>query len=70
MPENEEAYSIFQRVRSQLIFSFGGPVDLDHVAIHKAMELYNVEYQQECFDKVTELGRWWLNKISDRKGDK
>ena len=48
---------------------FSGPVDINHSAIHEAMRLYGIEDQKKCFEKVLTLGRWWLNKISERKGD-
>ena len=35
----------------------GGPVSINQMAIHAAMELYNVEFRQDCFDKVLMLYR-------------
>ena len=69
MPENADAYGIFRTVRYQFIMGFSGPVDINHSAIHEAMRLYGIEDKKKCFEKVLTLGRWWLNKISERKGD-
>ena len=69
MPENEDAIRIFNLVRYQLVMASGGAVDLLHEAIHRAMELYQVRNRRECFEKVLTLGRWWIPKVNEKKGD-
>ena len=32
--------------------SQAGPVDIDHNALHKAMELYEVKDKRDCFERV------------------
>jgi hypothetical protein len=66
MPENEEAVRIFHMVRNQLIMGSGGPVAVNHLAVHAAMELYRIERPRECFAKVNRLAVWWLNKITEK----
>ena len=59
---------IFERCRYQLIMSMGGPVDIAHEPIHRAMDLYGVNKKKECFEKVLTIGRWWLKKLNEKKG--
>ena len=46
-----------------------GPVDVNHQAIHEAMRLYKIKKRRECFEKVTILARWWINKISEKNSE-
>jgi hypothetical protein len=57
LPENEEAFFIYNVVRNQAIFAGmdGIPVDLDYKAVKIVMDLYGVENQRECFEKVTKV---------------
>jgi hypothetical protein len=67
--ENTDALKTFFLIRYQLIMnSMGGAVDIQHEAIHKAMELYRIENRQQCFEKVLSLSRWWLERVN-RRGD-
>jgi hypothetical protein len=61
--ENIDALRIFYMVQYQLIMGFNGPVDVNHVAIHEAIRLYEIQRPQECFDKVLKLTRWWVDRI-------
>lgn len=40
----------------------GGPVALNQLAIYPAMEMYNVEFKADCFEKVVAVGRKVLAK--------
>jgi hypothetical protein len=54
MPENEIPALIFFKCKNQHIMGFNGPVDLDHQAIFKWMEIYNVpkEKHEETFEII------------------
>lgn len=43
---------------------FDGPIDINHLAIHSAMDLYQVRNRQRCFEKVVKL--WWV--LREREG--
>jgi len=62
MPRNVDALRIFMVVRDQLIISVNGPVSLNHVAIHEAMNLYKVKNKRRCFEKILHLGNWWIQR--------
>lgn len=62
MPENLDAWKIYMIVSGQLIMGPGGPVDLDHNAIHHAMNLYGIENKRDCFERVMTLGRHLIAK--------
>jgi hypothetical protein len=34
---------------------WNGPVAINHLAVHAAMELYEVEDKKDCFEKVLKL---------------
>jgi hypothetical protein len=40
----------------------GGPVALNQMAIHAAMDLYDIENKQDCFEKVLRLGRHFVKE--------
>ena len=68
MPENAEAIGIFQIVRRQLLVSgMGQPIDINHIAIHEAMRLYDVEDKKTCFNKVIKLGSWLIAKLNKKE---
>jgi len=68
LPENEDAEKIFMVVRDQYIMSgMGGPVAINQVAIHEAMELYNIEFKQDTFEKVVMVGRQFLQYYNEKK---
>lgn len=65
MPENEDAERIYFVVQDQVIVGMGGPVALNQLAIHQAMELYDIEFRADCFDKVVAVGRHMIKKQHD-----
>lgn len=69
MPENADAFRIFFLVQHQLILSMGGVVDINHLAIHAAMDLYQIQNKQKCFEKVLKICRWWVSKMNEKKDD-
>ena len=66
LPENEEALKIFRIVRNQLIVGPASVIDINHLAIHAAMDLYKVKNRKQCFEKVLHLANWWLEKIKEK----
>ena len=64
---NEEALGIFFLVRNQLIMGSGGPVDLNHLAVYSAMDLYQVKNRIECFEKVLKLASFWIGEVLAKK---
>ncbi len=70
MPENEDAERIYFTVQDQYIMGMGGPVALRQDAIFAAMELYEVEFKQDCFEKVVKLGRHFIEKIAREQEQK
>ena len=66
IPENVQAISLFRRVQYQLIMGMGGPVDVSHEAMHRAMDLYDIEDRKRCFTKMLALSRWWIGKITKK----
>ena len=70
-PENEDAEKIFLAVRDQYIMSgMGGPIAINQVAIHQAMDLYEIEFKQDCFEKVVNVGRKFLNDYNEKQKEK
>jgi hypothetical protein len=57
LPENIDAGKIFLICRRQVIAA--GPrgkiVDINHQAIKCSMDIYGIENQRECFEKVVSL---------------
>ena len=43
----------------------GGPVAVNQMAIHAAMDTYGVEFREDCFDKVVKLYRYFIKKAHD-----
>ncbi len=66
LEENAEAIYIFFLVRNQLIMGYSGPVDINHLAIHSAMNLYEIKEKKDCFEKILFMGSYWLNKIREK----
>lgn len=52
MPQNREAGKIYLMTRNQIIVGFDKVIDLNHLAVHAAMDLYEVKNKKECFEKV------------------
>ena len=65
-PANMDALRIFNIVKSQFIMGMGGPVDINHLAVHEAMSLYGIENRQQCFMKVLQLARWRISNINSK----
>jgi hypothetical protein len=66
--ENEDAVRIFFMTQSQFIMGPNGPVDINHLAVHAAMELYEIKNRRDCFKKVIRLARWSIDRINSRDG--
>jgi len=49
-------------VQDQYIVGMGGAVAINQLAIHAAMELYEIEDKKTCFEKVVMLTREILKK--------
>ena len=64
--ENVDAIRIFFMIQDQYIMSEGGPVAINHMAIHEAMRLLRVKNRLKCFGKVCKLTHWWLEQIRDK----
>ena len=41
-----------------------GPIAIDQNAIHNAMELYEIENRQQCFEKVLILSKHFISKMN------
>ena len=70
MPENIEAWRIYSVISGQLIMGASGPMDINQNALHKAMELYEVENKRDCFERVCTLARHMLKLHWDKRKDK
>lgn len=58
MPGNEDAEKIYMVVQDQMILGgMGGPVAINHQAIHAALDLYDVVDKKTCFEKVVMVYR-------------
>ena len=65
LEENQDASVIFSLVRNQMILGPNGPIDLNHLAIHADMELYQIKNRRQCFEKVIRL--WWdLRRVENK----
>jgi len=50
---NADAIQIYQICSGQLIMApMGGPIDINILAVKTAMDLYEIEDQKECLEKV------------------
>lgn len=52
-------------VQDQFLMSMNGPVALNQMAIHSAMELIGVDFPEDCFQKVVNLGRHFISKMRE-----
>ena len=66
-PENIDAEQIYMAVQDQYIMGPAGPVGISQEAIHKAMDLYGIEFRVDCFEKVVNLTRHLINKMYDER---
>lgn len=63
MDENKDAARVYLLCRDQAIMApMGGPVALNHMAVHEAMRLYEVEDRRGCFEKVLKVFQHFLEK--------
>ena len=46
---------------------FNGPVDINQLAVHEIIKLYDIQKPKECFEKVMKLSRWWIDKIRPKE---
>ena len=67
--ENIDALVVFFKVQRQFIVGAAGPIDINHLAIHAAMELYGIKDRRECFEKVLTLAAWWMKRISEERNE-
>ena len=65
-PKNIDALKIFNIVRNQFIMGTGGPIDINQIAIHSAMELYGIKNRQKCFIKVLQLAQQRISDINKK----
>lgn len=65
MEENVDAVHIFLICRNQLIVSMTGPVDINQLAVHEAMRLYEIEDRALCFEKVIALAGHFIEKYKE-----
>ena len=63
--ENKEAINIFFMVRDQYIMTEGGPIAINHLAIHEAMRLLEIQDKLKCFTKVCRLANWWIDLVRE-----
>jgi hypothetical protein len=63
--DNKEALKIFFMVRDQYIMTEGGPVAINHLAIHEAMRLLKIKDKLKCFNKVCKLANWWIDLVRE-----
>jgi len=70
MPENEEAWRVFNINRYQLIIAGmdGVIVDVNHIPIYSLMKVLGVPDELKCLEKVLALNSWWVKKLN-KKGD-
>lgn len=44
-----------------------GPIDINHQAIHEAMDLYEIRNKQQCFEKVLIMSNYWLDRLRKKE---
>lgn len=60
--ENEDALMIYPIVADQYIVGMSGVIAINHEAVHRAMDLYEIEDKRTCFEKVLKLSRYFIAK--------
>jgi hypothetical protein len=65
LPENADAMEVYSLVQDQFIVGTGGPIALNQMTVHSAMELLAIEFREDCFRKVIGLGRHFIQKMKD-----
>jgi len=57
---------IYNLCQDQFIMGFNGPVAINHEAVHRAMDLYEVAEKRDCFEKVLLLARHFIAEMRDK----
>jgi hypothetical protein len=73
LEENEDAEKIYFVVQDQYIMGFNGAVGINQMAIHAAMDLYEVEDRLKCFEGVVSASRHFISKqqeLNDLKANR
>jgi len=65
--DNIDALRIYDLVKYQYIMSMSGAVDVNHMAVWKAIEKYGIKNERETFEKVLTLCRWNINRMAERR---
>jgi len=58
---------IYFTVQDQLIVGMGGAIAINQMAIHAAMDLYQIEDRMMCFEKVVMVSRVVLANERENK---
>lgn len=67
MEENKEAWMIFQISRNQLIVGgMGGVIDINIMAVKTVMDLYEIENQCECMEKVLQMAHIFIREMQKK----
>ena len=65
--ENTDAVKIYLLTRNQLIFAgMGEAVEINHLAVHAALDRLKIPNDGECFEKVLRLSAHMLDRSSDK----
>lgn len=64
---NRDALKVYLMCEGQFIMGFGGPVDINQVAVHECMRLYEVRDKVDCFEKVVAVARHEINRLAERR---
>lgn len=68
---NRDAFEIWQKIRRQFIMGFGGPIDVNHLAIWRMIDERQITNRMACFDKVCHAANVELEAMAaDRKLEK
>jgi hypothetical protein len=70
MLENSDVWRIYAMVSGQLIIGAAGPLGINHNAIHKAMELYEIENKRDCFERVCAISEHMLKLNWEKRKSK
>ena len=62
---NHEAAEVYKMSQGQLITRGEHVIDINFQAVKTVMDLYGVESQRDCFDKVVLLARYFIGKGRD-----
>jgi len=55
MPENEDVARVYMATRRQVIVGASRVIDINVVAVKTMMDLYGIENQAECMERVRDL---------------